>query len=98
MELSKTVMPLETIYRSMNRELTPKANEEPHCSKRKQEVIVREIMPSPEEKKNTRKRKTLTSKHLTLDENMSKAMRRLFQNNDVTDMSFQTQMASRTLT
>jgi hypothetical protein len=37
----------------MNRDLTAKASEEPHCSKRTQEVIVREIMPPPEKKKNT---------------------------------------------
>jgi hypothetical protein len=37
----------------MNRQLIPKASEEPHCSKRTQEVIVREIMPTPEKKKNT---------------------------------------------
>jgi hypothetical protein len=37
----------------MNRELTPKASEEPHCSKRTREVIVREIMPTPQKMKNT---------------------------------------------
>jgi hypothetical protein len=78
----------------MNRELTPKASEEPHCSNRTQEVIVREIMPTPgKKKKNTRKIKTLNSKNLTSDENMSEAMRRLFQNND---MSSQTRMTCRT--
>jgi hypothetical protein len=35
----------------MNRELTPKASEEHHCSNRTQEVIVYEIMPTPEKKK-----------------------------------------------
>jgi hypothetical protein len=37
----------------MNRELAPKASVEPHCSKRTQGVIVCEIMPTPEKKKNT---------------------------------------------
>jgi hypothetical protein len=37
----------------MSRELTPNASEEPHGSKRTQEVIVREIMPAPEKKRNT---------------------------------------------
>jgi hypothetical protein len=57
----------------MTRELAPKASEEPHCPNRTQEVIVREMMPAPE------KNKTLSLKHLTSDENMSKAMRRLFE-------------------
>jgi hypothetical protein len=36
----------------MNRELKSNANEEPPCSKRTQEAIVREFMPTPEEKKS----------------------------------------------
>jgi hypothetical protein len=55
----------------MNRELIPKASQKPHCSKRTQEVTVREIVPTPE-KKNTRKK--YISKHLISDENMSKMM------------------------
>jgi hypothetical protein len=77
---------------SISREQAPKANEEPHCSKRTQEVIVRDIVPTPEKKKNTEFEKPDS------DENISKAMRRLLQNNDITDISSQSQLASRILT
>jgi hypothetical protein len=50
-------------------------------------------MPTPQKKNYTKRGKTQGSKHWASVENMSKAMKLLFQNKNVTDMSSQTQMA-----
>jgi hypothetical protein len=62
----------------MNRQLTPKASQERFCLKETQAVSVREIMPAREKKKNARKGKALSSKHVTSDETVSKAIRSSF--------------------